>query len=86
MASDFDVQLRGLEARIRRRSRWCGRPAFYQVLNAELEAILASAADPAAVRERVNAMLLKMGHSLEAPKFGGVAGDAAPLCVVPDRG
>lgn len=77
--------LKELEARIRARRRWRGRAVFYQVLEAELEPLLASAVDPAAVRARVRGMLQRLGHAPDPPPVAGVAGDAAHLCVVPER-
>ena len=77
---DVDAALAELEAAIKRRGKWRGRWVFYQVLEGELAPILAAALDPAAVRARVNAALLRHGHSLEAPPKPSPTTDAAPLC------
>lgn len=74
---DINAALAELEAAIRRRGKWRGKQVFYQVLEDDLAPILAAAEDPAAVRDRVRAMVERHGHQPEAPLIpkGGRGGN-----------
>lgn len=77
---DIEAALADLEAAIRRRRKWRGKPVFYQVLDYELAPILAAAADPEAIRQRVRALLERHGHDPDPPPLPGAKPDLGHLC------
>ena len=63
-----DLLLADLESRIKQhRGGWRDRTLFYRELEYDLRPILDTAADPAHVREWVQAMLLRNGHVADLP-------------------
>ena len=63
-----DLLLADLESRIRQRQgAGCDWTLFYRELEYDLRPILDTAADPAQVREWVQAMLLRNGHVADLP-------------------
>ena len=63
-----DLLLADLESRIKQyQGGWRDRTLFYRELEYDLRPILDTAADPAHVREWVQAMLLRIDHAADLP-------------------